>query len=790
MNRRALYVLPALLLVLSLGAGIRGLSLSAGAAAVREAENQACPLGSACNPIQHIVIMDKENRSFDSMFGTFPGANGVTTFTGADGQVHPLTHQLDALIRDIDHSPAGAHLAYDGGKMDKFSKIGGAMQNGVDMADSQFYQSDIPNYWSYARTFTLDDAFFSTIMGPSFPNHLFSIAGEDANVDSNPPAGRWGCDSPPGATVEQRAPDGTITHVYPCFDFQTLGDLLDTKHISWKYYAPDQNQDGYIWSSFDAIKHIRFGPDWQNHVVNYASFIDDATTGDLPTVSWLVEPGAVSDHPPASICRGENWTVQQINTIMSNPTEWSHTAIILTWDDFGGFYDHVPPPPGPNPQTEYGFRVPTIVISPYARPGYVDHTIYGYSSMLKFIEDTLGLPSLTSLDGQSNDMINSFNFSQQPLPPLTLQQRTCPNAPAGTGQIPVATLVSIGTNAVGQTVLNVALNAAGNGTFVLNQQTKLLARLGGPITVSNLTAGDRLRAAGNPDPQNAGVYDVTSVRDLDLRQTAIAGIVKSVDAANKQLIVTATDTSTDITVPINDQTVITGPDKSLLSFSDLQPTAGVTVSGIYNSRTSTFLNAATLQETKLPIPLAVSPTQEAVHPGASQTLTIQTAPNASVTVTVHFPNGQLATIPATAGSDGTATVEIKVPVDAYKADDPTVAATVASTVQGLTRSSDVTFALSLPSLALFIDHARIHTGERQTITVLSPPQARFRLTITFPNHSTWHRSVRTSVDGIWTYSFTVPKHHTRGSNHTVVVLVYRLSGSRPSAHKSFYVQTG
>ena len=138
------------------------------------------------NPIQHIVIMDKENRTFDNMFGTFPVANGATTYTDPSGQVHPLNHQPDHLSQDISHDPLSTHRAYDNGKMDRFSRISGAIQNGIDMADSQFYQADIPNYWAYAKTFTLADAFFSTVAGPSFPNHLFSIAGEDADVDANP----------------------------------------------------------------------------------------------------------------------------------------------------------------------------------------------------------------------------------------------------------------------------------------------------------------------------------------------------------------------------------------------------------------------------------------------------------------------------------------------------------------------------------------------------------------------------------------------------------------------------
>lgn len=376
-------------------------------------------------PIKHIVIIVKENRTFDSMFGTFPGANGATTYSDPNGIVHPLNHQPDHLLSDIDHSHTGSTTALDNGKLDKFSLLKGAIQNGVDEADSQFYQSDIPNYWAYAKTFALADRFFSTVAGPSLPNHLFTIAGEDANIDSliRPiGGGSWGCDAPAGTTVETRAPNGTIGHVFPCFDFSTMGDLLDNNQLSWKYYV----QPGSLLQTYDSIKHIRYGSDWTTHMFNYPNFLSDAASGNLPVVSWLILPWQFSEHAPHSVCQGENETVTYINAVMNNPTLWASTAMFLTWDDFGGFYDHVVPPPGPNPQIEFGFRVPTIIISPYARSGYVDDTMYSFPSMLKFIEDTFGLPSLTSFDGQSNDMFNAFNFKQKHLAPLPLQTRTCP----------------------------------------------------------------------------------------------------------------------------------------------------------------------------------------------------------------------------------------------------------------------------------------------------------------------------------------------------------------------------
>lgn len=384
-----------------------------------------CRLGSACNPLTHIVIIVKENRTYDNMFGTFPGSNGATTYRTPDGAVHTLAHQPDRMWGDISHAWRFAERAYDGGKMDDFGAVEGAQQLGQDVADSQLYQSDIPNYWTYARTFTLSDNFFSNVMGPSFPNHLYTVAAQGADTASNP-ARSWGCDGAPGSWVLQVTRKGVRRDHVPCYDFRTVVDSLDSRNISWTYYAPSPGNPGYNWSTLRAIKHIRFGPDWKKHVLDFTRFRADAAAGRLPAVSWLVGPYATSDHPGKSICAGENWSVQQINSVMSNPAEWRHTAIILTWDDWGGFYDHVAPPRGANPQIMDGFRVPAIIISPYARPGYVDHTLYTFTSMVRLVEDANTLPTLTRQDAAANDMSNAFDFSQQPAPPLTLTERQCP----------------------------------------------------------------------------------------------------------------------------------------------------------------------------------------------------------------------------------------------------------------------------------------------------------------------------------------------------------------------------
>jgi phospholipase C len=208
---------------------------------------------------------------------------------------------------------------------------------------------------------------------------------------------------------------------WPCTDVAVLPDRLQTAGISWKEY---RGENEWV-QPLRMVRHVRFSNMW-NNVVGSDRFVPDVNAGKLPAVSWLTPPFALSDHPPQSVCRGENWTVSAINAIMNSP-EWSSTAIVLTWDDFGGFYDHVAPPH----VDMYGLgpRVPTIIISPYSRPGYIDPTTYEFSSVLRFIETVFDVPPLTSRDATASDMLGAFDFNQTPLDPLPLQQRDCPITP-------------------------------------------------------------------------------------------------------------------------------------------------------------------------------------------------------------------------------------------------------------------------------------------------------------------------------------------------------------------------
>ena len=392
---------------------------------------QAVPLSGSgirgIDLIQHIVFIVKENRSFDNMFGTYPGAAGASTCKISDGQVLQLSRTPDA-TRDMGHKFDETVTAVDGGKMDKFDLLTNANLNGDYRTCSQYISSDVPNYFAYARAFTLADNMFSSLEGDSFPNHLYTVAAQSGGVITNPSnpsqsTPNWGCDSASGTTVGVLDTSGTLTRVFPCFTFTNLADVLQTVGISWRYYAPPPGHPGYYWSALDAFSTIRNSSLWTQKVVPFSNFVSDALNGNLPQVTWVVPDVATSDHPPSSICAGENWTVQQLNAIMQGP-DWNTTAVFLTWDDFGGFYDHVPPP-GID-QYGLGPRVPLLVISPYARAGKIVHTQYEFSSVLKFIEKRFKLQNLSTRDSVANDLTDSFNFTQAPLSPVVLQPRNCP----------------------------------------------------------------------------------------------------------------------------------------------------------------------------------------------------------------------------------------------------------------------------------------------------------------------------------------------------------------------------
>ena len=387
---------------------------------------------SACafaqTPIAHVVIIVKENRSFDHMFGTFPGANGATTglvSSGATGATIPLAKATDSVIPDIDHSWRASHAAIDNGKMDHFD-----LENNCGAATnyhcySQYSQSQISSYWSYAQNYVLHDNFFSSQSGPSLPNHLYLIASTSANMinllNGVLPGGHpnnWGCDADAGSYVDSLNPaTGKTYRQFPCLDSATLGDILESAGLSWRYYAPSIGQAGYQWSAYDAINHIRNNSsEWTTHVVPVSQFITDAASGNLPAVSWVTPPASLSEHPSSPMSKGMNWTVQQINAVMSGP-DWPSTVIFVTWDDWGGFYDHVPPPL--LDVFGSGMRVPLLIISPFVQPGTICHDSATFDSLLAFVEHNWNLGPLTQRDANANDLFSCFNSTLAATPTAT-----------------------------------------------------------------------------------------------------------------------------------------------------------------------------------------------------------------------------------------------------------------------------------------------------------------------------------------------------------------------------------
>ncbi len=360
------------------------------------------PTRPANTPIQHVIVIMKENHTFDNYFGQYPGVDGATTVT-IDGTAQPPPAASDRPA-DMNHSFDSAHKAFDNGKMDQFTAAGYA----------QYNQNDLSVYWTYAQQFTLFDHYFTSVMGPSTPNHLFTIAAtsngaiENASgIKTTDPA----CASP-DAKIKTLTASGQTVMAPACFDIPTLPNLLAQKNVTWK---------GYSYFAMGILKRIYDDPAMKANLVSETQFIKDVKAGTLPAVSWVT--GGQDEHPPASVCAGENWTIQQVNAVMNSPY-WKSSLIIITWDDWGGWYDHVPPPQVDN--LGLGFRVPTLVISPYAKQGFVDHQQTEHSSVAKTIETIFGVPSLTSRDANANDLLSALDFSQAPRAPVILKSLTCP----------------------------------------------------------------------------------------------------------------------------------------------------------------------------------------------------------------------------------------------------------------------------------------------------------------------------------------------------------------------------
>jgi phospholipase C len=378
--------------------------------------------------IKHVIVIVQENRSFDNLFSGFPGADTVANGNSMGKSIPLQTVPFEGKGVDVGHSHGNFTTSYDGGKMDNFNSEGTfGIVNGQyvpvlstpNFPYSRIEQSETVPYWTLASQFTLADRMFASMGGPSFPSHQYLIAGQSNFVSEVPNGPFWGCDAAPGTVVAQLLPDGTETKgIYPCFDYQTLADELDQAGITWRYYAPAMNAPGYIFSAYDAIRHIRFGTDWTNNVVSpETTVLTDIADGQLPQVSWVIPSIVNSDHALGDSSTGPQWVSSVVDAVGASPY-WNDTAILILWDEWGGWYDHVPPP-----QLDImgnGMRVPLIVVSPYAKHGYISHVYHESASTTHFIEATFNLSTLAAADARADELTDCFDFTQTvtPLQPV------------------------------------------------------------------------------------------------------------------------------------------------------------------------------------------------------------------------------------------------------------------------------------------------------------------------------------------------------------------------------------
>ncbi len=517
-------------------------------------------------PIQHFVFIVMENHTTDN-FGPVPGADVAATATLSTGASYPIPACPDPLSEDPDHAWAAALLGWDNGKMDGFDKIVGCTASTGYPCICQYSQTSIPNLHTYATDYTFYDQFFTSVRGPSFPNHLFTIAAWANNIAGNPSVQSnnyiWGCDSPAGTYVQQVAqinPPGSAQYartlnISPCMDFAVLPDVLNAAGLSWMYYTPPLGTSGSQWNEFDAISHIRYSPQWTTNFKSDAQFLTDAAAGTLANVSWLVEPNTKSAHPPASFCKDENTLVQLVNAVMNGP-EWGSSAIFITFDDFGGFYDHVDPPQSNlagGDLTGLGFRVPLIVISPYAKSGYVSHSVTEFSSFAATVEHNFGLPPIggPARDATVNDLLDAFNFTQAPSAPMPLPTRICPAAgatptvtatPTATATLtvtatPTATQTATATATATQTATATATATATDTPTATATATPTVTATDTPTATATATATDTPTATATATPTVTATDTPTATSTATATGTPTA-------TATATPTVTATDTPT------------------------------------------------------------------------------------------------------------------------------------------------------------------------------------------------------------------------------------------------------
>lgn len=376
--------------------------------------------------ITHVVIIVQENRSVDNLFHGLPGADTASVGLNTLGQSVPLTSVRLTASYDMAHTHEAFLVDYNHGRINGFNVAPTTCSATCRPADVRAYAfvepDEVQPYFTMAETYTFADRTFQSNSGPSFPAHQYLIGGtsviatgsryyaaENAHTPQGGPTG--GCDAPAGSNVELIDPISGVEHgtTFPCFEHPVLFDRIDAAHLTWRYYQPDVYAG--LWDAPDAIRHIRYSADYANVISPPTKFLSDVRNGYLANVTWIIPNAAQSDHAQITNGTGPSWVAALVNAI-GDSKYWSSTAIFVTWDDWGGFYDHVPPPQYNH--YELGFRVPLIVISPYARRGYVSHVQHEFGSILRFVEEVFNLPTLGYTDERADDLSDCFDFADPP----------------------------------------------------------------------------------------------------------------------------------------------------------------------------------------------------------------------------------------------------------------------------------------------------------------------------------------------------------------------------------------
>jgi phospholipase C len=416
-----------------------GATASPSAAASGTGSSTASLLGGG--KIQHVVVVIMENRTVDNLFNGFPGADTVTTAPISDGTSVALVPELLEAPCDPDHSHTGWETVYDNGKSDGWDKssascsavtnpIGGVPYVGPKYPNLAYVpQTEAQPYWDIASQFAFANRMFASHSGPSYPGHLYIVSAQAQNQIDDPNSLIWGCDAPAGTTVNVLGAGGTIVGTaFPCMDEQTVADRMDQANIPWKYYSNNEDVDVTGEKTeedtvpYDAIKHIREGPDWTNgdFTLDDSEFLTDVASGTLRPMNWLNPPIVASDHPGGATegdtGLGPDYNATIVNDVMQSATYKDNTVIIITWDDFGGFFDHVTP--HEIDDDGLGYRVPMLVISRYAKHGYISNVQHEYGSIVKFCDEVFGVPGLGATDTRSDDLSDMFDFNQ-PAPTFT-----------------------------------------------------------------------------------------------------------------------------------------------------------------------------------------------------------------------------------------------------------------------------------------------------------------------------------------------------------------------------------